>query len=130
MKDTAEDTNVPPPGPVPGPAFQLLLLTADDPVLSTTEIAEELPIGKRAVLQRLQDLRESGYVKGKKAGGKVWVWWPPDNLVEGHVKKALEVENYQPPDDKGDIPSHSAGRAGKNWAKIYAINKHRRERRR
>lgn len=44
-----------------------------DPVLTTSEVAEELPIGKRATLNRLEDLVERGEIESKDVGvGRVW----------------------------------------------------------
>lgn len=47
----------------------------DDPVLSTSEVAAELPIKRRATLTRLQRLEENGILERKQAGGRNTVWW-------------------------------------------------------
>lgn len=47
----------------------------DDPVLSTAEVAAELPIKRRATLARLQTLQERGAVESKDIGGRNRVWW-------------------------------------------------------
>lgn len=52
-----------------------LFLEADDPVLTTAEIAEELPIGQRATLKRLSALAERDVLKEKTLGGSGSVWW-------------------------------------------------------
>lgn len=45
----------------------------DDPVLTTSEVAEQLPIGKRATLNRLEDLVEREEIESKDVGvGRVW----------------------------------------------------------
>lgn len=45
----------------------------DDPVLTTSEVAAELPIGKRATLNRLEDLVDRGALASKDVGvGRVW----------------------------------------------------------
>jgi len=45
----------------------------DDPVLTTSEVAADLPIGKRATLNRLEDLVERGEIESKDVGvGRVW----------------------------------------------------------
>jgi len=50
---------------------------ADDPVLMATEVAEPLPIGRRAVYNRLQSLEEDGILKSKKTGARSTIWWYP-----------------------------------------------------
>lgn len=115
--------DVAPPRPVPGALFQYILLTADDPVLSTSEVADELPIGERATLKRLQSLADDGYVEKKKPGGKAYVWW-----VEGVSERLLEETLLSgEATDTSQYPSHEMARHGTNWAKINAINKNRRK---
>jgi len=118
------DDTLAPARPVPGALFQYLLFVGDDPVLSTDEIADELPIGKRAALKRLHNLREDGYVQGKKVGSKVWVWWPPEGLEFEAVRIAIHKPEYES-EDHDDVPSHSMGRYGAEWARKKAINKRR-----
>jgi len=48
---------------------------SDDPVLIASEIAEELPIGRRGVYKRLEQLAEEGELGRKKIGGRGTVWW-------------------------------------------------------
>ena len=47
----------------------------DDPVLSTSEIAEDLPLQRRSVYDRLVSLAEEGRIKRKQIGGRNTVWW-------------------------------------------------------
>jgi predicted ArsR family transcriptional regulator len=49
--------------------------TTDDPVLSTAEVATQLPIKRRATLNRLEALEEEGRVDSKTIGGRNRVWW-------------------------------------------------------
>jgi hypothetical protein len=51
---------------------------ADDPVLSTAEVTEALPIKRSATYKRLASLREDGQLAGKQIGGKNTVWWIPE----------------------------------------------------
>lgn len=51
----------------------------DDPVLSTVDVADELPIKRRATLTHLQRLADSGSLKRKKAGSRNTVWWLADD---------------------------------------------------
>lgn len=46
-----------------------------DPVLSTREVADELPIGRRATLSRLEALVDDGALRSKSIGGRNTVWW-------------------------------------------------------
>ncbi|QAU12517.1 hypothetical protein EKH57_07155 [Halorubrum sp. BOL3-1] len=50
----------------------------DDPVLSTAEVTEQLPIKRSATYKRLSSLREEGRLTGKEIGGRNTVWWIPD----------------------------------------------------
>lgn len=48
---------------------------ADAPVLSTAEVARELPIDRRSTLTRLHSLADDGELEYKKIGGRNTVWW-------------------------------------------------------
>ncbi len=52
---------------------------AEDPVLMAEEVAEELPIGRRAVYDRLRKLESEGILKSKKTGARSSVWWYPSH---------------------------------------------------
>ncbi|OYR56477.1 HTH domain-containing protein [Halorubrum halodurans] len=54
-----------------------VFVNAEDPVLMADEIAESLPIGRRAVYNRLRSLEEEGVLKSKKTGARSTVWWYP-----------------------------------------------------
>lgn len=47
-------------------------------VLTATEIADDLPIRRRAVTHRLKQLREEGLVDSREVGGSAVVWWDID----------------------------------------------------
>ncbi|KYH23864.1 hypothetical protein HAPAU_39430 [Halalkalicoccus paucihalophilus] len=55
------------------------ILTAIDhtsgPVATAAELADILPIGRRAIRERLLDLRERGDVDRKTVGARSVVWW-------------------------------------------------------
>lgn len=53
-----------------------VLSEASDPVLSTKELSEKLPIKQNAAQKRLKNLYEE--VEGKKAG-RSWIWWISDS---------------------------------------------------
>ena len=54
-----------------------VLRKSSDPVLTATEVAEQLPIGRRAVHKRLRELAEEGVLESKDAGSGSRVWWLP-----------------------------------------------------
>lgn len=51
---------------------------AEIPVLTTTMAADELPIGKRALLNRLSNLEEEGKLESMEVGPRGKVWWVPE----------------------------------------------------
>jgi hypothetical protein len=68
------------PGPKPSVTDDELLQLfreAVDPVLSTAEVAEQVPLARRSVYDRLNALREEGRLDGKQIGGRNTVWWLP-----------------------------------------------------
>jgi hypothetical protein len=60
-----------------------LLRDTNDPVLSTSGVAERLPIKRRATYKRLASLREDGRLAGKQIGGRNTVWWMPEGTDDG-----------------------------------------------
>lgn len=82
------------------------ILTAIDqvrgPVATAAELADILPIGRRAVRERLLDLRNRGEVARKTVGARSVVWWRSNEDV-----------------NPGDTPDFQAGfgaLAGSNFA--------------
>lgn len=59
------------------------ILTAIDQapgqVGTAAELADDLPIGRRAVRERLLTLKDQGAVDRKKVGGRAVVWWRTDD---------------------------------------------------
>ena len=53
--------------------------SAGAPVLTTPELADRLPIGRRAIRERLLDLEARGKVARKTVGARAVVWWTVDN---------------------------------------------------
>ncbi len=51
-----------------------VLLESSEPVLTTREISEQLPIKLNAAQIRLKSLYEEEQICGKKAGN-AWIWW-------------------------------------------------------
>jgi len=54
-----------------------VFVNAEDPVLMADEVAESLPIGRRAVYNRLRSLEKQGVLQSKKTGARSTVWWYP-----------------------------------------------------
>ena len=52
-----------------------ILDRASAPVMTATEVANELPIGRSAVRKRLVDLHDRGTVERKSVGARSVVWW-------------------------------------------------------
>lgn len=56
-----------------------LFQETDDPVLSTAEVTEQLPIKRSATYKRLSAIRDDGQLTGKDIGGRNTIWWIPRN---------------------------------------------------
>lgn len=69
----------------------------DDPVLTASEIADQVAIGKRAVLNRLDALHEQGTVESKEVGARARVWWTqsttPDKLTPSSIPNEGREQN-------------------------------------
>jgi GTP-sensing pleiotropic transcriptional regulator CodY len=48
------------------------------PVLTATMVAEEVSIGRKAVLERLRELDGEGVLERMEVGARAVVWWPTD----------------------------------------------------
>jgi hypothetical protein len=53
---------------------------SSDPVLTTSEVADELDIGHRGTFDRLERLVDDGDLEMKKVGQSGVVWWDPNSL--------------------------------------------------
>ncbi|QSX00732.1 winged helix-turn-helix domain-containing protein [Haloterrigena alkaliphila] len=60
---------------VPDEDILSVLRESDDPVLSTAEVADRLPIERRSTLNRLRALEEQEFVESKQIGGRNTIWW-------------------------------------------------------
>lgn len=76
-----------------------VIQTSNEPFLTTTEIAEQLPIGQRAVLNRLSKLHDQGTIKKKDLGDRYSVWWTPSSLqlsLQSQIQESRErVREYR-----------------------------------
>jgi repressor of nif and glnA expression len=48
------------------------------PVLTASMVAEEVSIGRKAVLERLRELEGKGVLERMEVGARAVVWWPTD----------------------------------------------------
>jgi len=74
------------PGPNPSITDEEILSLfreTSDPVLSTSEVAEQAPITRRSVYERLVSLRDEGALESKEIGGRNTVWWISDDPADG-----------------------------------------------
>jgi len=66
------------PGPTPRVSDNEIIdlfRDTDDPVLSTAEVAEQVPLKRRATYNRLRSLADEGRLESKQIGGRNTVWW-------------------------------------------------------
>jgi len=74
------------PGPIPRvSADEIIDLFRDsnDPVLSTAEVAELIPLKRRATYNRLRSLADEGRLENKQIGGRNTVWWLAESEKPG-----------------------------------------------
>jgi len=74
------------PGPDPSVSDDEILelfRTSAEPVLTATEIAEQVDLSRRNILNRLKDLESEGEIRSKKVGGRSTVWWLPGETSTG-----------------------------------------------
>lgn len=55
---------------------------AETPFLTTAEVADRLPIKRRATYNRLRSLAEEGDLRKKTVGGRNSVWWLASDEVD------------------------------------------------
>ena len=114
---------------------------SDDPVLTTSEVAEELPIGKRATLNRLEDLVDRDELDSKDVGvGRVW--WraapepeepEPDVTAETEppLSPAGPTDSAQSPEPVSSTPTAESDETADpletespRWAFIGSLGRH------
>ncbi|MFC6965045.1 MarR family transcriptional regulator [Halocatena marina] len=52
-----------------------VLTEANAPVVTATEIADEIDMTRQAITRRLKRMREEGFVERKEVGARAVVWW-------------------------------------------------------
>ena len=76
---------------------------ASSPVVTAADLEEVLPIGRRAIRERLLDLLDQDRVARKKVGGRAVVWWcATEGTDDGD---ATTLEN----DPVFDLPTFGSG---------------------
>lgn len=73
------------PPSVPDDAILSVFEATEEPVLSTAEVSDELPIGRRATLERLKGLADAGRLEHKTVGPRGQVWWLADASTDDGV---------------------------------------------
>lgn len=53
---------------------------SSDPVLTASEVAEELSLSRRGAYKRLRNLAEQDILESKQVGSSSKVWWFPKTL--------------------------------------------------
>ena len=94
-----------------------------DPVLSTAEVADAVPIKRRGTLNRLRGLEDAGTLDSKQIGGRNTVWWllddadrprpTPDqsstnsDAVDAEVRGSVDTSLADPPAEDADTDGES-----------------------
>lgn len=66
---------------------------AETPVLTTADVAESLPISRRATLDRLKSLREEGRLESMDVGATAQVWWVDDSTESEETAPAAPLRD-------------------------------------
>ena len=76
---------------------------APSPVVTAADLDEVLPIGRRAIRERLLDLLDQDRVARKKVGGRAVVWWRANEGTDDSDETPLED------DPVFDLPTFASG---------------------
>jgi hypothetical protein len=82
--------------------------STSDPVLSTAEVADAVPIKRRGTLNRLQALEENGDLESKQIGGRNTVWWLVDEAAVSDTEDRAPATIDTALVDEGDDPPPEA----------------------
>jgi predicted ArsR family transcriptional regulator len=58
-----------------------IFISSTDPVLTATEVANSLSVGRRGILTRLENLETQGLLRSKDVGARSTVWWYPGHTA-------------------------------------------------
>jgi len=64
--------------------YLTVIVTDPDPVMTATEIADELGISQQAAHRKLSDMEERGLLKSKKTGARSRVYWPTTDGLDAY----------------------------------------------
>jgi len=64
--------------------YLTVIVSDPDPVMTATEIAEDLDISQQAAHRKLTDMEGRGLVKSKKTGARSRVYWPTTAGLEAY----------------------------------------------
>lgn len=76
-----------------------------DPVLSTAEVADAVPIKRRGTLNRLRRLEEDGQLASKRIGGRNTVWWLRDDTPAESSRESGVTPSPAPAGRSGSTPT-------------------------
>lgn len=76
--------------------------TTTDPVLSTAEVSDRVPIKRRGTLNRLRALEEQGELESKQIGGRNTVWWLVEDPGSEETPREARDAPESAPEDRGD----------------------------
>ena len=51
------------------------IIESGDPVVTATELADEVGVSQQAAYSKLADMKDRGLVRSKKVGARARVWW-------------------------------------------------------
>lgn len=69
---------------------------SEEPVLTASEVADELPVGDKAVYLRLRDMHDDHLVGRKKVGGRAVVWWAEvEPRPEADDSEGRDIEEFR-----------------------------------
>lgn len=75
---------------------------ADAPVMTASELAEELPMTREAISRRLSRMRDAGLVDRKKTGARAVAWWA-ERAPRISEESAAHVEQSRREIERGDV---------------------------
>lgn len=75
---------------------------APAPVMTASELADELPMTREAISRRLGRMREAGLVDRKKTGARSVAWWA-ERAPRISEESAARVEQSRREIERGDV---------------------------
>ena len=111
-----------------------VLRSTTDPVLSTAEVAEAVPIKRRGTLNRLRSLEDADEVDSKQIGGRNTVWWLAEDVQQTPRETADRTPEPAADQSPTDTPATPTGGNGGVIAEVLdgwpPVGEQKREQRR